>query len=306
VPETFRYPFGKPGEERFSVTSRRRRSPKRFDAVAIPMMGEVWHGGDWNQRQSVLTYLVMVQPVKGIDLAWEALTCDDEMLRSTAAIAAWTYIRLGFVPSAQLIDVLVAAVRAPNQPTTKTYLLWALEQAGYDAYESLLEDLRSDPSAEVRFDANYYLLEQGRDTKADLFADLDKLGWKVDFGVERLWWAKERLDLTPDEETFMRGRLQARVEEYRDYCRGETPENSALILFDWLKKGFPKEPEDVDYMGQAVSHGRSNDERLDAVRAVAWFDNEKARDWLRRLSEEPYQPSVRREAQRQLRELTAH
>ena len=49
---------------------------------------------------------------------------------------------------------------------------------------------------------------------------------------------------------------------------------------------------------------RTNRERLEAVKAVAWFGNDKARDWLQKLTQAPH-AAVRREAQRQLRKLTS-
>jgi hypothetical protein len=227
------------------------------------------------------------------------------MLRATAAIAAWEYVRRELKLSDEQVEVLVAAAREPGWPSANSFILWALEAAAYNKLDDLLEELSNADSAEVRFDANYRLLERGRDTKVALFADLDKLGWNVDFGVERLWWARERLDLTGQEEEMLRAHIQSKVEEHRAACRGEHPYNSALFLFRRLEEGFPAEPDDVDLLGEAVSHVRSQHERINAVRAVAWFDNDRAREWLERLSLEPYQPSVRREAHRQLKRLTA-
>ena len=302
----FRYPFGRPGEERFSVMYRRRRSPRRFDAAAIPLMRETWDSGDWNQRDHLLEYLVMVRPDEGIDIAWEALECEDETLRTNAAIAAMTYVHRGLIPSSSQIEALVAAARTRNSPAAKAFLLWALEGAGYSDYENLLEELTRDESANVRFDVNMRLLRKGRGTKAALYADLEQLGWDVEFGVEQLWGARDRLDLTADQESILRSRIQAKLLEKRKACRTENnPYNAALGIFRWLREGFPAEPDDIDLMGEAVTHIHwSSEERLRAVQAVAWFNNDRARDWLRRLSNEPYQPSVRREAQRQLRRLT--
>jgi hypothetical protein len=307
LPDTFRHPFGKPGDERHSALSRRRRSPKRFDAVAIPMLREIWASGDWNQRDQLLTYLVMVRPDEGIDIAWEALECEDETLRTSAAIATMTYVRRGLIPTSSQVEALVAAARTRNTPPAKSFLLWALEGAGYAEYESLLQELTHDESANVRFDANMRLLRMGRDTKAALYADLEQLGWDVEFGVEQLWSARDRLDLTADEETMLRSRIQSKLAEKRKACRAEdNPYNAALGIFSWLREGFPAEPDDIDLMGEAVTHIHwSSKERLRAVQAVAWFNNDRAREWLRRLGEEPYQPSVRREAKRQLKRLTA-
>jgi len=266
-------------------------------------MRETWDAGDWNQCEQVLAYLVMVRPAEGIGIAWDALQCEDETLRGIAAIAAMTYVQHGLMPNQDQIDVLVGVARSPSSVSTKAFVLWALEEVGYQQYEALLIELTRDEQAGVRFDANMRLLGMARDTKSALLADLDKLGWDVDHGVERLWWARESLNLAPDEEEMLRSRILVKLVERRQTCRQERPYNSALFLFRWLKEGFPIEPDDVDLMGQAVSHVHSNRERLDAVRAVAWFESDRAREWLRRMSEEPYQLSVRREAQRQLRRL---
>jgi hypothetical protein len=269
------------------------------------MMQETWVTGDVNQRHQVLVYLAKIRPVEGVDIAWEALCCEDEMLRATAAIATWEYVRHGVVPGSEQMDALVSAAKGPGWASSKYFLLRALEQGGYGEYEGLLRDLTLDESADVRFDANLELLRRGRDTKRTLFADLDKLGWNFDFGVERLWWVKDLLNLSVEEEERLRTHMQAKVAGHRAACRGEHPDNSALILFHRLQEGFPAEPDDVDLVGEAVSHVHSQRERIDAARAVAWFNNDRAREWLKRLGSEPYQPSVRREAQKQLKRLTA-
>jgi hypothetical protein len=254
----------------------------------------------------VLLYAAIVEPVEGIDIAWDALRCDEETLRSTAAIAISHYVRHGLAPTAVQIEALVEAVRSSTGATTKSLVLSVLHDIGYAGYEGLLVNLQGDESADVRFEANWRLLRLGHDIKAALLEDLEGLGWRTQHGVELLWAQRERLRLTGEEEDMLRTRILDSLAKRREVCRNSSrPENSALFLFEWLKKGFPSEPDDVDLVGESVSHAHFTWERLEAVRAVAWFNNDRARDWLRRLSEEPYQPAVRREAQRQLRKLTA-
>jgi hypothetical protein len=249
---------------------------------------------------------MLAVPEEGNALCWEAARSEDASLRTVALFAAERYITRGYTPGPSEIDTLLWVLRGDSDGPAKATCMGILERVDYPAYEEVLENLTGDGRPDVRFEANLRLCRRGRDTKEALFADLNA-GRNQDRNVERMWWEKDRLNLTAKETEILRsgaqGQMARRRESGRKPIRGN---NSALFLFMWLKIGFPPEPDDVDLMGEAVSLVISTRERIEAVRAVAWFDNEKARDWLRRLSADPYQPSVRREAQRQLRKLTAH
>jgi hypothetical protein len=269
-------------------------------------MRETWESGDEAQRQNIVHYLMLAVPEEGLTLCWEAARSEDASLRTVALFAAGRYITRGYTPGPPEMETLLWVLRGDSDWPAKATCMGILERVDYPAYEEVLENLTSDGRPDVRFEANLRLCRRGRDTKKALFADLNT-GRNQDRNVERMWGEKDRLNLTAKETEFLRSRIQDQMARRRQSALKPIPRNnSALFLFMWLKIGFPPEPDDVDLMGDAVSLVISTRERIEAVRAVAWFNNDRARDWLRRLSEEPYQPSVRKEAQRQLRKLTAH
>ena len=77
---------------------------------------------------------------------------------------------------------------------------------------------------------------------------------------------------------------------------------SALRLHELLLRGVPVEESDVDNIGRAVFHYRESrreqtiGRRIKIVEAVAWFANDRARDWLHAIrdSEDPNEEGPQR------------
>jgi hypothetical protein len=222
----------------------------------------------------------------------------------TAVIAALRYVNHGYRPTHEEMPLLLKVVRDPNERESDRGLaLITLEDLEFEGLEALLLELADDPSPDIRFDANMRLLRRGHATRDKLRADLDLLP-HVDHGVEQLWAYRDRLNLTPDEESMLRARKVAKMEYRRGVCRSteEHPYNTALILFNDIKSGLPHEETDIDLIGESALYMQMNRDRLSAVKAVAWFDNEKSREWLARLSSQDERPAVRNLARRLLKQ----
>ena len=193
---------------------------------------------------------------------------------------------------------------APGSDTTRgltlQLLLWYIRVSDY---WELVEALTRDASPDMRFTANMELLQAGRVVKAALFADLDKQRYP-DYGLERLWWERERLNLTETEEAMLRARLVEHVAKRREWA-SEAESDDAHGLARLIQQDLPYEEGDIDLIARGALSGRMSYIRLMAVRDVAWFGDDKALGWLEKMTQEHYRGAVRREARRQLKLLDA-
>ena len=304
--------FGPPELDYPNSSWRRRRSPKAWDAALSANWRALWDTGEIAYRDEVLGFVCRNRLPEAYSLCWEALEAVDyEGILHSLAVGYLTFLTREQRFTPRQWSALVEAVRHEKSTPTRLLALMILEQRAYKGYEALLEELARDQSPEVAFEANLKLRERGLDTAKALLEELGFFQFPED-GIDRLWWQHKRLPLTPEQDARLMNRMTrvATRVRHRFWSLPEYP--SALKLHELLLRGVPVEESDVENIGRAVFHYRESrreqtiGRRIKIVEAVAWFGNDRARDWLRAIRDSETLPkTVRNAAKRELFKLEA-
>jgi hypothetical protein len=180
--------------------------------------------------------------------------------------------------------------------------LEVLELAGVAVRDSWLCGVaKGDPSERVRLRANIILMRQGsRSATEAVLADLRENPGH--FGVaDDLWEARDKVELSPDEEQELRAVISRYVESLQGHLRDRSEERrtrdmAATMLMKFRPHGFAVEAEDVEALYElATSEGRS-EQRLAYIDALAAFDLPVARQRIEEIARTDAAPEVREHA----------
>jgi hypothetical protein len=280
-------------ERRFDqafVEWRKRRSQGRpaqsLERTLLREFRAAWAGGDEDAKRGVLAFLMHVAPPGGEDIVWESIQSDARMGLADGLAAALGYVRREDVKPP---DAAVSALRRLVEDEGSNLRLLALHVLGRTSasgLESWLAQLaQSDPSDEIRREANIILMRRGvLPAKAALLAYLQV--HPDSFGVaDDLWREREMLALTVDEELQLREVMSRYVVWLRARLRDPdraTRYMAVSMLGGFVRDGFAFEEDDVEAVGDLAAWPGDTDLRLNALETLAAFDASAAR---RRLAE---------------------
>jgi hypothetical protein len=296
--------FGPPGQEYTSGYARRRRSKKRWDAALRANLRAIWYLGDVGYQRAILPNLWHFPPREGLAFVLEALEKGDRDTRSLAPTVLDIFGVYGLTLSNDEVELIARMTRVGEDAVARVPLLDVLERSNYQQLDDLMRDLAADPNPDVRFQVNLKRLKRGEDVTQELFADLDKY-WIPAWGEQDLWRERDRLKPSEVQAKMLRARMARQLKRIRAQCEKDT-NPPATYLYYYLQDGLPGEPDDIDLIAGAIYRIAEARKQKVLVEAVAWFANDRARDWLRAICDSETLPkTVRNAASRELRKLEA-
>jgi len=294
--------FGPLGQEHARGYSRRQRSKKRWDAALHANLRAIWNLGDVGYQRAILQNLWHFAPQEGLPFVLEALEYGDRETRSLAPTVLDILSFYGLKLSNDEIDFVARMTRVGEDAVARVPLLDVLERANYSLLDELMRELAGDPDPDVRFQVNLKRLKRGEDVTAQLFSDLDKYRYPR-WGLEDLWRERDWLRPSQGQAELLRARMTQEVRRLRADC-GKDEKPPAADLYYYLQDGLPGEPDDIDLIARAIHKTQEMHRQKVLVEAVAWFANDRARDWLQAIRDAETQPkTVRNAAKRELRKL---
>jgi hypothetical protein len=270
----------------------------------------IWDLGEVAYRWEVLRFVDKHELTGTWDLCWEALEAEDYegMLHGLALAHLLLPSRTRKLTDEQL-EVLVRTVRTEKSVHTRMFALMILESKQHPGLETLLLELAQDRNPEVAFEANLKLRARGFDTAEAMLRAIPYFQYMED-AIDKIWGQRKQLALTSyQDKLVMRymARVATRVRD-RFWSYPESP--SALKLHKYLERGAPIEEGDLDNIARSVfvyresRRERTTGRRIKIVSAVAWFANDRAREWLGVIRDSTQLPlNVRTAAKRELRKL---
>jgi hypothetical protein len=189
------------------------------------------------------------------------------------------------------------------------FALMILEQKHYSGLEALLLELAKDKNIEVAFEANLKLRARGFDTADAMLAAIPYFH-DMDFAISTIWWLRKDFPLTTDQDALLMKYIVRVATKIRDQFWSDPESPSALKLYEYLQRGVPIEEADLENIARSVfvyresRRERTTGRRIKIVSAVAWFANDRAREWLGVIRDSTQLPlNVRTAAKRELRKL---
>ena len=304
--------LGSPDPDRGDWYWRRRRSPRKWDELVRQNWRAIWDSGEVAYRSAVLMQ-VGKHRIPGLwELCWEALEEPDYygMLHGMAMVYVSSEVRRQTITQ-PLLETLLSIIRTDADDNTRLLGLTVLEWQSYPGLVNLLRELAHDRSPQMAFEVNFRLALLGDDTADALLGRIPFLRY-ADYEIRRVWRMKSKLRLTGAQQQLAM-RLMTREATKARHKFWQFPEHPDVrTLHEFLELGVPPEEGDIDDIGRAVftykesRREHSTGKRIEFVRAVAWFANDRARDWLRAIRDSEVLPkTVRTAAKRELRKLEA-
>jgi hypothetical protein len=270
----------------------------------------IWDLGEVAYRWEVLRFVEKHELTGSWDLCWEALDAEDYegMLHESALFSLLTLTRSRRLTDGEL-EVIVRAVRTEIRIPPRMFALMILEQKQYSGLETLLLELAQDKNIEVAFEANLRLRARGFDT-ADAMLGAIPYSRDMDFAISMIWWQRKDLPLASEQDALLMKYMVRVATKIRDRFWSYPESPSALKLCEYLQRGVPIEEGDLDNIARSVfvyresRRWRTTGRRIKIVSAVAWFANDRAREWLGVIRDSTQLPlNVRTVAKRELRKL---
>jgi len=271
----------------------------------------IWDLGEVAYRYPVLLFVGKHDLPESWALYWEALEVPDheDLLRGLAiGFLLLPSFKRDLTP--EQLTSLVDLVRAQAHHTTRLFALMLLEQKSHPEYEAILRELATERSPEVAFEANLKLQERGFDRAGSLLDNIVYFEYPRD-GLDRVWGLRQKLHLNEQQHVRLLTLMTRHVRRVRHKFWRLPDLPSAIELQEYLARGVAIEDGDIEEIGRAVfryreERSRTTGYRIRIVEAVAWFANDRARDWLRAIRDAEILPkTVRAAAGRELRKLDA-
>jgi len=301
--------LGPPDPDRGDWYWRRKRSPKTWDETMLANWRAIWDLGEVAYRYAVLFYVGKHKLRELWRLCWEALEAPDYegMLHGTAIVYLSSEVRSRRLTSAQT-DALLRVIRTEKSHSTRHLALMILDWKHYAKYSELLDELSQDSSPEVAFEANLELRQRGFDTLDSMLDEIPYFEYPRD-ALDRVWGLRRKLRLTENQQARLMTQIARHTVRVRHKFWQFPDLPSAIELHEYLSRGIAIEASDIDDIGRAVfrykeERSRTTGYRIRIVEAVAWFANDRARDWLQAIRDAETLPkTVRNAAKRELRKL---
>jgi hypothetical protein len=232
------------------------------------------------------------------------------MLHGMAMVYISMEVRRRKLSNSQL-EALLRAIRTDADNNTRLLGVTILEWQRYPDLEAILRELAGDKSPQVAFEANFRLAKLGYDTADAMLRSIPFLT-HLGYEIRHVMAMKAKLRLTPEQQAkAMKLMVREATKTRHGFWRfPDAP--AARALHEFLELGVPPEDDDIDNIARAIFTYRESrwmhntGRRREMVKYVAWFANDRARDWLRTLSNSEALPkNVRAAARRELRTLEA-
>jgi hypothetical protein len=193
-------------------------------------------------------------------------------------------------------------IRAPGSATTRLLAIHILREQAFDALDPLLVEMANDRDVDFRFEINLQRLRLGHGVSTALFDDVHHIRY-VSQGLQDLWFVRDKLRLTSDQNELLWKNIKSLATQTRRKCMKESHYPPSLRLASYLENGLPLKKGDMERVARAAFTHDDLGHRRSAIRALARFNSDEAKDWLQRIIESDVPVSLRWLARRELRRL---